>query len=78
MNGPSEERLQKEQVAYLKFWQGIVVVTDISLAGWLISAAESATRLTGLLAVLGVVLLSSGIVVLHRRIERRIEQIGAL
>jgi len=27
----------KEQVAYLKFWQGIMVVTDISLVGWLIS-----------------------------------------
>jgi len=26
----------KEQVAYLKFWQGIVVVTDISLGGWLV------------------------------------------
>ncbi len=31
----------KEQVAYLKFWQGIVVVTDISLAGWLISSLVS-------------------------------------
>jgi hypothetical protein len=25
----------KEQLAYLKFWQGIMVVTDISLVGWL-------------------------------------------
>lgn len=68
----------KEQLAYLKFWQGIVVVTDISLAGWLISASDTAARLTVILAVAGVVLLSLGIVVLHRQIERRIDQIGRL
>lgn len=74
---PELDRL-KEQVAYLKFWQGIVVVTDISLTGWLITASDTATRLTVILAVVGVALLSLGIVVLHRQIERRIEQIGKL
>jgi hypothetical protein len=68
----------KEQVAYLKLWQGIVVVTDISLAGWLLSAGNAAHPITVFLAVLGIVLLSFGIVVLHRQIERRIEQIGVL
>jgi len=68
----------KEQIAYLKFWQGIVVVTDISLAGWLISASNTAALLTVVLAIAGVVLLSVGIVVLHRQIERRIDQIGKL
>jgi hypothetical protein len=68
----------KEQVAYLKFWQGVVVVTDISLAGWLISAADAAHQVTVFLAMLGLILLSFGIVVLHRQIERRIEQIGVL
>jgi hypothetical protein len=32
----------KEQVAYLKLWQGIVVITDISLTGWAMSAADDA------------------------------------
>ena len=68
----------KEQIAYLKFWQGIVVVTDISLAGWLISASNTAALLTVVLAIAGVVLLSVGIVVLHRQIERRIYQIGRI
>ena len=27
----------KEQIAYLKFWLGVMVVTDISLVGWLVS-----------------------------------------
>ena len=68
----------KEQLSYLKFWQGIVVVTDISLGGWLVSASDTAAPLTFVLAVVGVVLLSFGIVVLHRQIERRIDQIGKL
>lgn len=74
---PELDRL-KEQVAYLKFWQGIVVVTDISLTGWLITASDTASRLAVVLAIAGVALLSLGIVVLHRQIERRIEQIGKL
>jgi len=33
----------KEQIAYLKYWQGVMVVTDISLVGWLITSADSAS-----------------------------------
>ncbi len=66
----------KEQLAYLKFWQGIMVVTDISLVGWLVSTADNARPLTIALAIVGVVSLTVGIVFLHRQIERRIEQIG--
>ena len=68
----------KEEVAYLKFWLGIVVVTDISLAGWLISSSETAAVYTVFFAVVGLVLLSAGIVFLHRRIERRITRIKEL
>lgn len=68
----------KEQLAYLKFWQGIMVVTDISLVGWLVSSAGSAAPLSITLAIVGVIALTVGIVVLHRQIERRIEQIGKL
>lgn len=68
----------KEQVAYLKFWQGIMVVTDISLVGWLVSTADGARSLTVALAIVGVFLLTFGIVMLHRQIERRIDHIGKL
>jgi len=68
----------KEQLAYLKFWQGIMVVTDISLLGWLVSTADGARALTVVLAIIGVVALTFGIVVLHRQIERRIDEIGRL
>ena len=33
----SELDVAKEQITYLKFWLGILVVTDISLFGWLLS-----------------------------------------
>lgn len=68
----------KEQLAYLKFWQGIMVVTDISLVGWLVSTADGAHAPTVVLAIIGVIALIFGIVVLHRQIEHRINQIGRL
>ena len=68
----------KEEVAYLKFWLGIVVVTDISLAGWLISSSDTAAPYTVFFAVAGVILLSAAIVFLHRRIERRIAKMKEL
>jgi heme O synthase-like polyprenyltransferase len=74
---PKLDRL-KEEVAYLKLWLGIVVVTDISLVGWLIVAVDEADRLRIVLAVLGIVLLSFGAVVLHREIDQRMERIGTL
>ena len=68
----------KEQLAYLKFWQGIMVVTDISLVGWLASTADTATPTLLVFAIIGILLLGLGIFLLHRQIERRIEQIGRL
>ena len=55
-----------------------MVVTDISLVGWLVSTADGAHALTVVLAIIGVVALTFGIVVLHRQIEQRINQIGRL
>jgi hypothetical protein len=71
------ERL-KEQLAYLKFWQGIAVVTDISLMGWLVSAVDTASAPRLMVALLTVVLLSSASIALHRRIEALIHEIGQL
>lgn len=74
---PELDRL-KEQIAYLKFWQGIMVVTDISLVGWLISNVRDATIVIVVVAVLGIALITTGVLVLHRQIERRIDQVGKL
>ena len=74
---PELDRL-KEQVAYLKFWQGIMVVTEISLVGWLISTVDTADPALWSFAAVGIILLGFGIFALHRQIERRIDQIGSL
>jgi hypothetical protein len=68
----------REQIAYLKYWQGIMVVTDITLVGWLLTAGDNASPLIFSLAIAGVIALTLGIVSLHRQIERRIESIGSL
>ena len=41
----SELDVAKEQIAYLKVWLGILVVTDISAFGWLISNLGTATEI---------------------------------
>ena len=59
---PELDRL-KEQVAYLKLWQGVMVVTDISLVGWLASAADGTRPVLVALAVITVALVTTGIVI---------------
>lgn len=68
----------REQIAYLKYWQGIMVVTSISLIGWLITAATDAGVGVFALAFVAVIGLVFGVLALHRRIDRRIEYLGRL
>jgi ABC-type transport system involved in cytochrome bd biosynthesis fused ATPase/permease subunit len=55
-----------------------MVVTEISLVGWLISTSATAHPALWSFAAIGVVLLGVGIFALHRQIERRIDKIGSL
>ena len=55
-----------------------MVVTEITLVGWLISTPETANHVLWSLAAVGAVLLGVGIFIVHRRIERRIDEIGKL
>jgi len=68
----------KEQLVYLRLWLGIVVVAEISLVGWLASAVDSASSRLLALAIAAAVLLGLGIFLLHRQIQRRIDEIGRL
>ena len=68
----------KEQLVYLRFWLGIIVVTEITLVGWLISTPNTADPVLWSLAAVGVVLLGFGIFLLHRQIEGRIEEVRRL
>lgn len=71
----SELDVAKEKIAYLKVWLGILLVTDISTFGWLISNVDTATTLLLWACVMVVVALTVGIVVLHRRINRLIQSL---
>ena len=74
----SELDVVKEQIAYLKLWLAIMVVTDISLIGWFVGnygQASISLLVADLLAIAGV---SAGIVELHHRIERQIENLRGL
>jgi hypothetical protein len=68
----------KEEIGYFKFWLGIVVLTDISVLGWVIAAVDGATRVRITLAAIGILVLSFCAAVLHRAIARRLERIGEL
>jgi hypothetical protein len=68
----------KEQLVYLRLWLGIVVVAEISLVGWLASAVDSASARLLAFAIATAVLLGLGIFLLHRQIQRRIDEIGRL
>lgn len=74
---PELDRI-KEQLVYLRFWLGIMVVTEITLVGWLISTPISANPTLWFIGAFGAVLLGAGTFLVHRQVERRIDQIGKL
>jgi hypothetical protein len=74
----TELDVAREKIAYLKVWLGILVVTDISTFGWLISNVDSASAALLWAAVIAVVALTIGIFVLHRRIDRHIQSLRGL
>jgi apolipoprotein N-acyltransferase len=74
----SELDVAKEKIAYLKVWLGILLVTDISTFGWLVSNVGTGTTLLLWAAVIVVVALTAGIFLLHRRIDRHIGSLREL
>jgi hypothetical protein len=75
----SDLDVAKEKIAYLKVWLGILLVTDISTFGWLVSnVGSAASTLLLWAAILVVVALTIGILLLHRRIDRHIQSLKEL
>jgi len=65
----------KEKIAYLKLWLGVMVVADISLVGWLLGNYTLANWALIAGDVVAIFVISLGIYVLHKRIEREIERL---
>ena len=78
MKSMSELDRLKEQLVYLRFWLGIMVATEIALVGWLISTPMSVNPTLWFIGAFGAVLLGASIFLVHRQVERRIDQIGRL
>lgn len=68
----------KEELGYFRLWLGIAVVAEISLLGWVASAAETTAPRLFAVAVGGIIFLGISIYRLHRQIKRRIKRIGTL
>jgi hypothetical protein len=67
----------KEQLVYLRFWLGIMVATDcFGRLAYLYGHRRK--RNTLVYGRIGAVALAAGIFLVHRQVERRIDQIGKL
>ena len=62
----------KETIAYLKFWLGVMVISDISLVGWLLSNSGSASDFKLYEAIIGIAIITISALFMHRRIEQLI------
>lgn len=68
----------KEEATYLKLWIGIMVVTGISLIGWLLRNFGTASWLLFGCGIFGLLAISFGCFSLHWRIESKIDAIRRL
>lgn len=60
----------KETIAYLKFWMGVLVVSDISLVGWLLSDDNSLIDLKTYAAIFSVAVITISIFIVHKQVKR--------
>jgi hypothetical protein len=74
----SELDIAKETIAYLKFWLGVMVVSDISLVGWLLSNAGVASEIKTYGAVIGIGVITVSAFIIHKRIEYMISTLKEL
>lgn len=74
----SELDVLKERIAYLKVLFGILVVTEISLVGWLVSNFTEITISMRTAGIAATAALLVTIFVLHRRIDTLIESLREL
>ncbi len=65
----SETDIVKETIAYLKFWLGVMVVSDITLVGWLLSNAGTSSELKIYGAIIGIAIITVSAFSVHKRIE---------
>ena len=68
----------KEELNYLKVWLGIVVVTTISLVGWLINHYENTSTPKAIGDIVAIVVLTIVTVFIDRSIKKKIHSLKDL
>lgn len=74
----SQIDIVKETIAYLKFWLGVMVVSDITLVGQMLSNAGKASDLKTYGAIIGIAIITISALFVHRRIEYLISTLKEL
>ena len=74
----SQIDIVKETIAYLKFWLGVMVVSDITLVGWLLSNAGITSDLKTYGAIIGIAIITISALFVHKRIEYLISTLKEL
>ena len=68
----------KEEIAYLKLWLGIMIVTGVSLIGWLINHFRTDNWFLLVCSLVGLISIAFGCFALHQRIESKINEVKRL
>ncbi len=74
----SQIDIVKETIAYLKFWLGVMVISDITLVGWLLSNAGKSSDLKTYGAIIGIAIITISALFVHKRIEHLISTLKEL
>jgi len=74
----SKTDVVKETIAYLKFWLGVLVVSDISLVGWVLSRASAEPDFKIYGAIIGIGVITASAYFVHKRIEYMISTLKEL
>lgn len=74
----SQIDIVKETIAYLKFWLGVMVVSDITLVGWLLSNTGITSDLKTYGAIIGIAIITISTLFVHKRIEYLISSLKEL
>jgi hypothetical protein len=68
----------KEDIGYMKVWLGIIVVTNISLMGWLLSNYETSSMIKIISDIIAIIVLLISIVKIDRNIKIKIKSLKDL
>jgi len=65
----------KEKINYLKVWLGIFIITNISLASWLINNYNKANEIIVYGDIAAILLLTVAVILIHRNICKKIDDL---